>query len=390
MILLDKPYVSEFLKRLILENNISVVDTENICEFDLPENISKLTEKEVIEKFVSHPETKIYTNSENAITWIDRILSFTDLPKKINLFKDKYLFRQLTKNLYPNLFFKQVKVHEFDQLEIESIPKPFIIKPSVGFFSMAVYKVEKDSEWNEVKRKIRQELKEVSSIYPKEVMDSERFIIEEVIEGAEFACDAYYNDKGNPVVLNIMKHAFSSEESFSDRLYITSPEIIQEWKGEMESFLIEVGKLTGLRNFPLHVELRSSDSGNLVPIEVNPLRFGGWCTTADAAWFFYKSNSIMHFFNETQPDWNKIYKDKKDEIGAMFVLENSTGYKAEEIESFDYKLLLSKFKNPVELRKIDYTKYPVFGFLFVNSSSDDYSELEELLNSDLKEYIKLK
>lgn len=390
MIVLDKPFVSDYLKQMILENNISVIDTKEIEEFNLPEGILKLSEKEVVEKFISQPNTKIYTNSENAITWIDRMLSFTDLPKKINLFKDKYLFRKLTENLYPELFYKQVKVQEFEQLEIESIPKPFIIKPSVGFFSMAVYKVEKDSEWNEVKSKIRQELKEVSGIYPKEVMDSERFIIEEVIKGEEFACDAYFDDNGNPVVLNIMKHVFSSENDFSDRLYITSTDIIHEWKSQMELFLKEVGKLTDLKNFPLHVELRSTASGQLVPIEVNPLRFGAWCTTADAAWFSFSSNSIMHFFNGTQPDWDEIIKNKAGRIGAMFVLENSTGHKAEEIKSFDYDLLLSKFKKPIELRKIDYTKYPVFGFLFVDSSYADYDELKGVLKSDLKEYVKLK
>ncbi|MCP3675252.1 MAG: ATP-grasp domain-containing protein [Gammaproteobacteria bacterium] len=30
-----------------------------------------------------------------------------------------------------------------------------------------------------------------------------------------------------------------------------------------------------------HDELRGDDKGTILPIEVNPMRFGGWCTSAD-------------------------------------------------------------------------------------------------------------
>ena len=31
----------------------------------------------------------------------------------------------------------------------------------------------------------------------------------------------------------------------------------------------------------MHVDLRVDNEGVIKPIEINPLRFGGWCTTAD-------------------------------------------------------------------------------------------------------------
>ncbi len=37
--------------------------------------------------------------------------------------------------------------------------------------------------------------------------------------------------------------------------------------------------------------------------------------------------------------------------------------------------------------KIDYKKYPVFGFLFTETRDDNFSELINILNSDLKEFI---
>jgi hypothetical protein len=46
-------------------------------------------------------------------------------------------------------------------------------------------------------------------------------------------------------------------------------------------FLSKIGKELHLKNFPAHAEVRIDENGKIIPIEVNPLRFGGFCTTAD-------------------------------------------------------------------------------------------------------------
>ena len=214
MIILDKPYVSEFLKNTIQKNQIPLIETNNLNQFILGDGINYISEHHAIEHFRKKPESRLYTNSENAINWISKNLDFTHLPKKINLFKDKFLFRQLVSNLYPEVYFKEITVADFDYFDVDIVPKPFIIKPTVGFFSMAVYRVNSNSEWPEIKSKILNELQAVKNIYPKEVMDTGRFIIESIIEGDEFAIDAYFNSAGKPVVLNIMKHVFASEMIF--------------------------------------------------------------------------------------------------------------------------------------------------------------------------------
>jgi hypothetical protein len=43
-----------------------------------------------------------------------------------------------------------------------------------------------------------------SGIYPEQVLDTRSFLIEEYIEGDEFALDAYFDGDGNPVILNIL------------------------------------------------------------------------------------------------------------------------------------------------------------------------------------------
>lgn len=390
MIILDRPYVSEFLKNTISENQIPILKTPLLDEFNINGNFVCKTETEFIEYFKQIPDSKIYTNSENAINWISQNLSFTSIPEKINLFKDKVLFRDLIRGLYPDFWYKSLNVEDFDKIDINQIPKPFIIKPAIGFFSMAVYRVNSNEEWEPVKAKIHRELERVKGIYPKEVMDTGKFIMEQIIDGDEYAIDASYDQKGGLVIYNIMHHVFASGNDFSDRLYITSEKIMREKLAGFEDFLSRIGKLAGLRNFPLHVEVRVDKTGKILPIEVNPLRFGAWCTTADATWYAYGFSSIASFFSGNKPDWEKILASKKGKTYALMVIENSTGHEAVQIKSFNYDKLLADFEKPLELRKIDWHKYPVFAFLFAESRDENFAELERILKSNLSEYIVLK
>lgn len=390
MIILDRPYVSEFLKNTISENQIPILKTPLLDEVNINGNFVCKTETEFIAYFKQIPDSKIYTNSENAINWISQNLSFTSIPEKINLFKDKVLFRDLIRVLYPDFWYKSLNVEDFDKIDINQIPKPFIIKPAIGFFSMAVYRVNSNEEWEPVKAKIHRELERVKGIYPKEVMDTGKFIMEQIIDGDEYAIDASYDQKGELVIYNIMHHVFASGNDFSDRLYITSEKIMREKLAGFEDFLSRIGKLAGLRNFPLHVEVRVDKTGKILPIEVNPLRFGAWCTTADATWYAYGFSSIASFFSGNKPDWEKILASKKGKTYALMVIENSTGHEAVQIKSFNYDKLLADFEKPLELRKIDWHKYPVFAFLFAESRDENFAELERILKSNLSEYIVLK
>jgi len=153
----------------------------------------------------------------------------SDVASKINLFKNKIKFRQLTSPLYPDFFFKEVRVSNLDLVSFEELPLPFVIKPATGFFSMGVYKVHTMKEWEQTKKDILNEMTEVENLYPKEVMDPDSFIIEECIEGDEFAFDAYFDEFGNPVLLNTFKHYFATENDVSDRVYHTSKRIIEEY-----------------------------------------------------------------------------------------------------------------------------------------------------------------
>ncbi len=387
MFFVDKPYISDFFKKSVRDNAIPVVGTEIAKQSGLYSGTVIISEERAIEMAQESDNLTLYTTSENSIGWIAKHLGFTNLPGRIELFKDKLKFREITQSIFPNFYFKGVRVEDLKKLQYDEIPLPCIIKPTVGFFSMGVYKVSDHGEWENIIDSIIGEIDQIKDLYPGEVLDTSSFIIEQCINGEEFAVDAYFNANGAPVILGIFRHAFSSDSDVSDRVYISSKEIIENNLDEFTDFVGKIGGLTGVTNFPVHVELRREDDGTLLPIEVNPVRFGGWCTTADMTFLAYGFNPYLYFYSQRKPDWSEVLKGKEGKLFSLVVLDNSTGRDGAEIASFDYEKLLSNFEKPLELRKIDYKKYPVFGFLFTETREDNFIELKNVLDSDLNEFV---
>ncbi|TYB72159.1 ATP-grasp domain-containing protein [Bizionia gelidisalsuginis] len=390
MIVIDKPYVSDFLIKTIKENNYEIVATAQAKNMIADKKLNWITEEEAKDSLKKNPETPMYTNSENTINWIQKNVVSLSLLDQIEVFKNKIKFRELIKESFPDYFFKGVRFEDLRKLIVEELKFPFIIKPAVGFSSIAVHKVDTAAEWLQVLDKIDSENNHSKDLYPKEVLNISEFIIEEYIAGDEYAIDCYFDNKGKPVVLNILHHIFLSDKDVSDKVYSTSQEIIQKYKNEIEAFLGIIGEKAKLKNFPAHVELRIDNKGIINPIEVNPLRFGGFCTTGDLSWYAYGINSYEAFFQSIKPDWETIFKTRKGKKYSIIVLDNNSGIDASEIESFDYEKLVLDFEKPLDLRKIALNEYSVFGFLFTETQNGNEKELLEILGSDLKKYIRLK
>ena len=385
MFILDLPYVSEFLLKTIERNNFKVIDTPASKQVTSGRALNLISEEEAVRILKEDPQTPLYTNSENSIAWVTENLSFTRLPDHIQIFKDKVRFRELVKDIFPDFVFKSVDLHNLPSYQPEEKDYPFVLKPAVGFFSLGVHIIHDRSQWDNAVNEITG--KDMQTIYPKEVIDNSVFIIEEYIEGEEYAVDCYFDAKGYPVILNILHHKFSSGTDTSDRVYSTSAEIIRNNLKQTEQFLSMIGKKAGLMNFPLHVELRIDNDGRIMPIEVNPLRFGGWCTTADLAFHAYGINSYEYFMKSKKPDWDKVFEEKKGKIYSIIILNNNSGIDAERITGFNYDLFKSDLENLIEMRKLSIKEYPVFGFAFTETSKDNEKELEKILVSDLKRYI---
>lgn len=387
MFLLDFPYVSDFLKRTLVETQIPVIATDAARRLGLPPGV-RMRDEATACRCAARPDAPpIYLNSENAIGWLARHEAFAGLSADIDRFKDKLKFREMIAPMDPEFYFRGVALSALRSLPLDDVPLPAIIKPSVGFFSMGVHRIERRNQWAAAFDAIEAEIDRAAGLYPEAVLNLDTFIVEACIEGEEFAVDAYFDAEGTPVILGIFAHAFASKDDVGDRVYTTSQAIVADNLAPFTAFLADVGRRAGVRRFPVHVELRRDAAGTIRPIEVNPMRFGGWCTTADLTFHAFGVNPYVLYAEQRKPDWAAIFAGADDSLYSIVVLDNSTGIPARDIAAFDYDALLAGFETPLELRKIDYAQYPVFGFLFTKTRADNFAELQAILESDLRAFV---
>jgi hypothetical protein len=387
MILLDKPFVSDFLIKTIRDQHYPLIATKEARELVQDTSLHWIPEMEARRIIKENPGTPLYSNSENALAWVDEHLQGSAFAKHAQLFKDKLRFRELIKDSYPDFQFRTVLLTDIQGLDPKDLPFPFVIKPSVGFFSIGVHVVKDKSDWEVARKELS--FDKLKSIYPSNVLNTSTFIIEEFIHGEEFAVDCYYNQLGEVVILNILHHRFSSGADTSDRVYTTSRDLVHAHMESFRGFLQRIGRQAGLQNFPAHVELRLDSEGTINPIEINPLRFGGWCTTADLLGISTGFSPYGFYLENKVPDWDEVFKDKENKIFSLIVLNNNSGYAPDQIRSFDYDLLEKDFEHPLVIRKMDASKYSVFGFVFAESRVENVKELDSILTSDLRKYISL-
>ncbi len=381
MFILDNPYVSDFLQDTALKCGFPVLKNSATQSLGLNPALDYICNSQAIEK-IQNGE-KIYCNSENAIDWISDNLKNTEIPSKINLCKNKAAFRKLISKIYPDFYFEEIPLDKIKNINPEKLKFPLVLKPNVGFLSFGVYVILNKDEWQNTVNTIEYDIEKFKTIFPKTVVNTSSFIIEEMIEGEEFAVDVYFDNTGSPVVLNIFKHPFSGTKDVSDRVYYTSKEIIGSYLDKFTHIFEKIGTEAGFKNFPCHIELRANDK-NIIPIEINPMRFAGWCL-CDLAHFAWDINVYEYFFNNKRPDWENILKTKDNCLYYFLVAENPVGIDKQTCTP-NWEKFLKNIKNPLEIRKLDHKKHPLFGILF--AKTDSYSEIENILKLNMEEFFK--
>ncbi len=388
MILLDRPYVSSFLQQSLVRYNIPAIATPAFNALPVADNVPTITEAKAIASLLSASHPHLLCNSENAIEWIMTNLGASELPGKIQLFKDKCAFRALLAEHFPDFFYAEVATADLPSIDTSRWPWPIIVKPTIGFFSMAVHRVDNPQQWQTTVEKIQHEVATFQEQYPQQVLDGTRFIVEQCIEGEEYAVDAYYDDQGAAVVLNVLHHRFSSGDDVGDRIYTTSADMVLRLLQPLSDLLTTIGTAADLHNFPVHLEVRITPAGQVIPIELNPMRFAGWCTT-DIAYNAHGINPYQYYFENLRPDWEQIDAINGDRLTSFILLERPAHIRAEQIKSFDYVRILEELDHPIELRKVNFLHYPVFGIVFTHTLADEQEELDQLLVADMTDYIEL-
>ena len=382
MIVLDEPYVSEPLIAWLEESQHPVLDNAFARSIADGRALNLVSSDEAVRRIDAGE--RVYTNSENALAWIVESAHNESLSRAIGLFKDKAAMRAALAGLDPDLFFKSCSVDELFKLDFSQLPAPFVLKPSVGFCSMGVYAIQNREDWERALADIQQNASSWHDMYPESVIGAGSFILEGYLEGTEYALDAYFDETGRAHILNVLRHDFTSPEDTSDRMYVTSASIVRDTSTMFASWLDRVNALIGARNFPVHVEVRVSD-GHVSPIEFNPLRFAGLGGT-DVSWYGYGYRTYQAFLEDDEPDFDAAFDGKTDKVYSMSLLNAPADASGD--EDFDYDAFLGLFSHVLEMRPFDVKRVGNYGFLFLETDPSTSDELDFLMRSDLKEFLR--
>lgn len=386
MFVLEDPYVSPQLRRAAESLDVPVLDTPRARASVDPARL--VDAASFAAHFRSTPGARLYTNSENAIDWIQTHLADTRLPAQIASMKDKVRFRELLRDLDPDYRFAEVRRDELDAFDPATLGGPFVAKPAVGFFSLGVEIVLDPAQWPAAAERLRRAGDRFRGLYPEAVLDLDRFVCEGVIEGDEFAVDAWYDDEGAVTIVNVYEHPFASGDDVSDRVYRVRPAVIERTHDVFVEQLEAFGRRAGLRSVPIHVEFRIAPDGRVRAIEANPMRFGGWCA-ADITSHGWGFCPYASFLRGRRPDWGRLCEERRGETTALIVADLPAELDRTRVRTIDYDGLAGRFARPLELRPVTDPRQPVFAFLFVRLDDTELDQLDEVLHADLTQYVTL-
>lgn len=386
MFLIDGPYLSDFMIETITRSAIAVYDTAaaremlNVAENDA--GTSSNAKGGIIWGNEIKPDTRLYTNSESALAHLP---AHSAVAPVVSTFKDKFKFREFLSEIDTDFDFKEFTLEELETADGDDLNYPCVMKPSVGFLSVDVFVLENVDDFKAAKDQILSTGQK--SPFPPAVLQQSRYIIESYVHGEEYAADYYVDNNGDVVIMNLLHHRFSGTSDTSDRLYSASLELIETLGPKVRSYLQNIADKFGVTGLPGHAEFRISDSGRITLIEINPLRFGGWCTSGDLLGVCLGFNAYLTFFADEKPVWADVFATKEDKVFTMAVLDNNSGVSPDQIERFDTEKFLSDYPSTVELRSVSDLNYGVLGFAFLETDSSSESQLDSLLVADMGRYI---
>ncbi len=368
ILIIDEKIISPILVQMAFDHHIPIYYTDD-------ERSLALTQS-----------TKLLTNSESCLSLLERKAPDHAHSKASQLVKNKARFREISASINQDYFFRLLSLEELLHLEKDTVPFPVVIKPNKGYSSVGVYIVKNEHEWEQAVQGLYSDLLLSEGMYSDTVIDSEQIIIEEWIDGTEFALDCYFDDAGEPVILNALKRRFLDDQDTSDRIYFTSAQVIDEIHADAVKYLRSLNKRLNFTNYPFHIEIRKSTKG-IVPIEMNPLRFAGAGTT-DVSYYAYDINAAEAYFLNEQPDWKPLIERNDPAIYGFFCAEVPTQISKSLIEDIHHEQLKQEFSEVLEYRVIDSASDRAFAVIFFKTTS--LAEIDYLVNLDLESYIELK
>ena len=206
-------------------------------------------------------------------------------------------------------------------------------------------------------------------------------IVEDLLIGAEYAVDMFYNHIGEPIILNIYHHPIPCNNNYLNVLYYTNKDLFDKFYTKLIMIFEELNRSLSICNFPIHAEFINQND-ELIPVEMNPLRFGGY-GLADLTYHAYQFNPFQAFVDDYKPKWSEIFKTRTDNYGWIL------GYNGTDIDVKKYEPNVAMYKkylgDTLNYIEMDYTKNPVFSIAYIRRKSIE--PLLDIINIDFNEFF---
>nr|VFJ96744.1 MAG: ATP-grasp domain-containing protein [Candidatus Kentron sp. H]VFJ97855.1 MAG: ATP-grasp domain-containing protein [Candidatus Kentron sp. H]VFK03277.1 MAG: ATP-grasp domain-containing protein [Candidatus Kentron sp. H] len=239
-----------------------------------------------------------------------------------------------------------------------------------------------------IKDEIRKELDANSRFFAGSIFSGERMIIEEFIEGEEYAVDMFYSETGKPVIASLTCHPMPRRGEYHHVLYYTNHRLFREIVQRVESFFTRLGAILNLRSFPIHAEFRITEAGDLLPIELNPLRYGGFGLTDLSYWSFGQC-PYYSFFQDRAYDWDRIWDARRrDRHYAWILAYKGAGIDTDGIRIKDVHARLRRFIGDeplIHYQGLDYRTNPVFAIAYLAEEKEQ--RLEKWLDVEFRDFF---
>jgi len=349
----------------------------------LPESINILKDVEAA-SFIQDKDAVVIMNWEASLAFILENLPQQKL-NQVNAFKNKAVFREIVKELYPNLFYQELTRDKLQDFRFPDSVEKVVIKPSLGTASIGIRTVHGQQEWKKAVDSVLRDIDKAKEQMNSAMLNDSSFLVEEFVDGDEFACDGFWDANGKTVITGIYQHPFASSLDVSDTVYYTSTKVVAETIEPTIKVLEHIGIKLGMRRFPFHFEFRKSNN-KIFPIELNPLRFGQ-VALSDITEYAFGFNPYDLFFTDKAPDWDSLLNDAGNSKVYAFVLANIPGKYEPEKYNFDEESFCNSFGNKL----LNYLPSnpevtPFFGVAHV--VTDKVEEVLEYLNLDFEGFLR--
>lgn len=349
----------------------------------LPESINIL-QYMTAASLIQDEDAVLIMNWEASLAFIIENLPQQKL-NQVNTFKNKAVFRQLVKELYPNLFYQELTRDKLQDFQLPKEVENVVLKPSLGTASIGIRTVNGQQEWEKAVDSVLRDIDKAKEQMNPTMLNDDSFLVEEFVDGDEFACDGFWDSSGKTVITGIYQHPFASSLDVSDTVYYTSKKVVAETIEPTIKVLKYIGNKLGMRRFPFHFEFRKSHN-KIFPIELNPLRFGQ-VALPDITEYAFGFNPYDLFFTDKSPDWDSLLNNDSSSQVYAFVLADIPAKYESEKHSFDKEYFCNSFGNKL----LNYLPSnpevtPFFGVAHV--VGDGVDEVLEYLNLDFEGFLK--